>query len=1253
MKHTLHFRHSLALAAMAFFMLLPGLGWGQTVVSYTGMGAIVCPAAPNATIAPAVSGLTFSQISRGSGVTCSSLTTGITGSGFNVPLATAISGNKWYTYSITSDASTSFTVSSLSIITQVSSATGSPSISVQYSIGAGAKIPISSFAPTTSSATYPVTPSSPISVGSGQTINIFLIPNTLTAIGTTCRITNGSSVTVTATAAIAPNWTSGWPKAEIPTPSGFTAKANINVTGTAYFVVLPNGAAAPSSAQVKAGQDASSAPLASNLKGTIACAAGSTEYTAAVTGLSSSTTYNVYFVAEASALLQASPTMVSVTTTSSASAPSVSSPTATTITNNSALLGGDVTSDGGSAITEIGTVWKASAGVSITDNPATSTGTTGVFTHSRTGFTAKSQFFYRAYAKNIIGTTLSSEASFFTLADEPTAHVGSFAAIASSTVAINLSWTPAAGADGYLILKKQGISAPTGTPSDATGYSTGNTIGDGIVAADVLSGATTSQSITGLTASTQYYFTIIPYAYDALNYQTYNYNTTATIPSATATTQDPPATTVLWDGGASTSAWADANNWDANVVPGASDLVILDNSLVPGSYVVVLPSGAVKTTLRRLTISPITGNTITLTLPVANTYGASGDAGLVVGDNVAATDDIIINEGGVLINASGGSSGNGVQVNALANGTCRINNGGKYVHATSRSAAGIAPLLSIAPGTETGIYEYDAPGTSNFGIQASGRNYGSLTLTRTAGTAVYSSSGGSALTIKGNFTINSGVTYTSTMTGAMNVSGNFTNNGTALTIPLGQAVNLNGSSIQNLYGPSSITLSGAVAITNAAGVVINSNAGVTVGGTLTNSIGNSGLIIKSGGSLKESSGVAATVERDITGSEWHLISSPVAGATAEMFLGKYMQTFAEPNTLHTYDDVTIPATALIPVKGFALWGDLSGFTAPFTGPLNTGIQSNNTLTRSGTGVDWGWNLIGNPYPSYIDWLSSGMLKENVNNATYFHVDKYTWAAYNGGVGTISATQYIAPGQGFFVQVTDGFSTGSLSMDNTVRVHNAAPFYKNSVNNLVRLKLSGSDNIDEAIVRFLTDASATFDGNYDAYKLFGDDANAAQIYTVSGDKLAINALPQTDAVQVGVRVGASGTYTIAATEINEMPAVSLEDTQTGIFTDLTKSSYTFNGTTGDSELRFALHFGTLSVNETENAVSGIYANHGILYVDLKDNAKSEILVYTVTGQIVAKVPATQGSNKISLVNTGNYIVKVISDRSTMVKKVFIK
>ena len=169
---------------------------GQTTVTLGGLGSVTCPAVPTATWTTPPTGTTFSQISRGSVVTCASASTGISGSGFNGNLATNISSSKWYTFDVTANATTNFTLSGLKVQSQVSSATGTPNVSVQYSINGGTKTVLGSFTPTGSTAPYTISFTA-VSVCAGQTLNIFIIPNNLNASGTTCRYENASTVTLT------------------------------------------------------------------------------------------------------------------------------------------------------------------------------------------------------------------------------------------------------------------------------------------------------------------------------------------------------------------------------------------------------------------------------------------------------------------------------------------------------------------------------------------------------------------------------------------------------------------------------------------------------------------------------------------------------------------------------------------------------------------------------------------------------------------------------------------------------------------------------------------------------------------------------------------------------------------------------------------------------------------------------------------------------------------------------------------------
>ena len=422
------------------------------------------------------------------------------------------------------------------------------------------------------------------------------------------------------------------------------------------------------------------------------------------------------------------------------------------------------------------------------------------------------------------------------------------------------------------------------------------------------------------------------------------------------------AATKTWDGGAATSNWADANNWNDDVLPAVGDNVLLDNSLLAGSYMVNLPGGAITTAINRLQITPDAGNTITLVLPSSNTAAP----GFNVGDTTAASDDIILDHGATLINSSGASSGNGIQANSTSNGTVRINNGAKYVHNTGRSTGGIVPLLSTAAGTEMGVFEYDSPGTASVSISASGRNFGSLTLTRTAGAATYTASGGSALTIRGHFTLNTGITFNSTMSAVLNLGGNLVNNGAALTFPSGQGVNLNGTSAQTVSGSGVITFS-SLTLNNAAGVTFNRD--VTVNTALSLTSGD----ITTGANTLTLTEPATTAG---TGDVWGNTKRTGALATAKTY------GFGNPNVSLNFASVTtMPTDVAINLAA----GTPAGFA--------NAVSRNYTITPNG----------GSGYAATVrlHYLDSELNGNTETGLALWRNDVATWVSQ--GVGSADTT----------------------------------------------------------------------------------------------------------------------------------------------------------------------------------------------------------------------------------------------------------
>jgi FG-GAP repeat. len=89
----------------------------------------------------------------------------------------------------------------------------------------------------------------------------------------------------------------------------------LDEVGTAYYVVVPDGATAPSSTQVIAGQNSSGAAAVAS--GSISAVSAGVDYVAAIAGLSAGTAYDVYVVAQdnqSTSNVQASPTLVNLTT---------------------------------------------------------------------------------------------------------------------------------------------------------------------------------------------------------------------------------------------------------------------------------------------------------------------------------------------------------------------------------------------------------------------------------------------------------------------------------------------------------------------------------------------------------------------------------------------------------------------------------------------------------------------------------------------------------------------------------------------------------------------------------------------------------------------------------------------------------------------------------------------------------------------------------------------------------------------------
>ncbi len=235
--------------------------------------------------------------------------------------------------------------------------------------------------------------------------------------------------------------------------------------------------------------------------------------------------------------------------------------------------------------------------------------------------------------------------------------------------------------------------------------------------------------------------------------------------------------TKTWTGFGGDASWSNPLNWSGLALPQPTDDVLLDNTDLPVSYQVILPDFAIR--LKTLHIFPSPGRNIELILPSTNLLT---DALTVTGPGYG----IELYAGAIFRNASGIASGESLSIAD----SLMIHDGGRYIHQTRASHANsILRILSSAPGTEQGVFDFDVPKAS-YTISVSNRTYGSLELHASAyGAPVnYTCSGANPLLLHGDLRIGDNVSMSMNLTGSngnIQIEGDFIQEGGQLNLASG------------------------------------------------------------------------------------------------------------------------------------------------------------------------------------------------------------------------------------------------------------------------------------------------------------------------------------------------------------------------------------------------------------------------------------------------------------------------------------
>ncbi|OON67051.1 hypothetical protein B0919_19645 [Hymenobacter sp. CRA2] len=271
--------------------------------------------------------------------------------------------------------------------------------------------------------------------------------------------------------------------------------------------------------------------------------------------------------------------------------------------------------------------------------------------------------------------------------------------------------------------------------------------------------------------------------------------------------------------------------------------------------------------------------------------------------------------------------------------------------------------------------------------------------------------------------------------------------------------------------------------------------------------------------------------------------------------------------------------ALTPGRGYTV--QLAPQTVDFVGTLNNGAV-NIPLTRGAAAQ--GWNLVGNPYPSPLDWDQVAR-PASIDAAAYVYRSTSPYAggyqSYVNGVGA-PGSHLIAMGQGFFVRANSGAPT--LALTNSARVttlENPALNRTQETRPLLALalRLTGGSTAHEDVLYVYQQAGATtgFDGAYDALKLQLNSGQQPTLYQQAGtDALSIQGLPtgnQPLDLPLAVNAAVAGSYTFTPQQLVNFDASAqlwLEDRQTGAWHNLRQGDYAAQLPAGLHPTRFVLH-----------------------------------------------------------------------------------
>jgi hypothetical protein len=382
-----------------------------------------------------------------------------------------------------------------------------------------------------------------------------------------------------------------------------------------------------------------------------------------------------------------------------------------------------------------------------------------------------------------------------------------------------------------------------------------------------------------------------------------------------------------------------------------------------------------------------------------------------------------------------------------------------------------------------------------------------------------------------------------------------------------------------------------------------------------------------------------------------------------------------------YVNYTSTTTAsLVSGTGYRAATD-AGEILTFTGTVPTGQVPVTITVETGALTYPEWNLIGNPYPAYMDMdaflnfnagagTNISMLQADSGIYGYDGDASNGWKVFNSAN---ASSVKMTPGQGFLVAAA---SNSTITFDPSMSLAGSEDDFiaGRDASTLTFLKLNASTSSKDYTTQFYfnDNASLGLDPGYDA-KLFGGVAPSFALYSSlvqddAGVPIALQSLNPSDLTTVTIPLGVNAnqgeqlTFTISDTTLPTSVQVYLDDTVAGTSTLLNSGDYTLtpnvplNGTG-----RFYLRVSNSTLSTPQHTLDAIS-----IYTNTADNTiviAGEFLeattasVYDIQGRVVNTTLLNTNSRSQLIdvydLKTGIYMVKLQNTTGNRTYKIIKK